>query len=242
MCTSQGILPDPRNQLLIDLFPIDSKKDRLSGLSFFIQKSRRTEAASAECPRLCQRESCPVIDHFSGSGYRYPDRAVWRTLPAKILPVCGTRGRCENQRSEASSRLRRPGCLSFAGVFALMCSSQKAGRRAKGDTGMQKSGAEVCPPPAPFGVFVFTGVFARMCSSQKNWQENQGGYGNAESGAEVCPPPALSRVFAFTGVPAYMRFSAQKNPPAGKPGDFYQAFAVRWVFSRAITTGGISTS
>lgn len=31
----KGILPDPRNQLLIDLFPIDSKKDRLSGLSFF---------------------------------------------------------------------------------------------------------------------------------------------------------------------------------------------------------------
>lgn len=35
MCTSQGILPDPRNQLLIDLFPIDSKRNRLSGLSFF---------------------------------------------------------------------------------------------------------------------------------------------------------------------------------------------------------------
>lgn len=30
--------------------------------------------------------------------------------------------------------------------------------------------------------------------------------------------------------------------PAFPPGDFYQAFAVRWVFSRAITTGGISTS
>lgn len=53
-----------------------------------------------------------MIDHFSGSDRRYPDRAVWRTAPAKILPVCGTGGRCGNQRSEASSHLRRRGvCL-----------------------------------------------------------------------------------------------------------------------------------
>ena len=71
MCTSQGILPDPRNQLLIDLFPIDSKKDRLSGLSFFY-----TETDPAEFPRIYQRGSCPVIDHLGGSDRRYPDPAV----------------------------------------------------------------------------------------------------------------------------------------------------------------------
>lgn len=66
-------------------------------------------------PRLCQKGSGPVIDHLGGSGCRYPDPAVWRTLPTKILPVCGTAGRCENQRSEASSRLRCLRCLPFCG-------------------------------------------------------------------------------------------------------------------------------
>lgn len=194
-------------------------------------------------PRLCQKGSGPVIDHLGGSGCRYPDPAVWRTLPTKILPVCGTAGRCENQRSEASSRLRRPGCLPFAGGLPTCVLRKKSPDWRAGDNAkIQKSGAESSPPPAPFGVFVFTGVFALMCSSQKTGRRTRGDAKIQKSGAEVCPSPALSRVFAFTGVPVHMRFSAQKNPPAFPPGDFYQAFAVRWVFSRAITTGGISTS
>lgn len=184
-----------------------------------------------------------MIDHLGGSDRRHPDPAVWRTLPTKVLPVCGTGGRCGNQRSEASSCLRRPGCLPFAGglptcVLRKKYPDWRAGDNAK----IQKPGAEVCPPPAPFGVFVFTGVFALMCSSQKTGRRTRGDAKIQKSGAEVCPSPALSRVFAFTGVPVHMRFPAQKNPPAFPPGDFYQAFAVRWVFSRAITTGGISTS
>ena len=177
-----------------------------------------------------------MIDHFGGSDRRPPDPAVWRTLPTKVLPVCGTGGRCGSQRSEASSRLRCLRCLPFAGVAANMCSSQKAGRKSQGRYGNAESGAESSPPPAPPGVFVFYRCVCPHVFFAKNWQENQGGYGNAESGAEVCPPPALSKAYLPHA------FSAHKNPPAGKPGDFYQAFAVRWVFSRAITTGGISTS
>ena len=185
---------------------------------------------------------CPVIDHLGGSDRRHPDPAVWRTLPAKILPVCGTAGRCGNQRSEASSRLRCSRCLPFAGVAANMCSSQKAGRKSQGRYGNAESGADVCPPPAPPGVFTFTGVFARMCSSQKTGRRTRGRCENTEirsgSLSIACPVQGV-RFYKRT---CRMRFSAQKNPPAGKPGDFYQAFAVRWVFSRAITTGGISTS
>lgn len=184
-----------------------------------------------------------MIDHLGGSGCRHPDPAVWRTLPAKILPVCGTGGRCGNQRSEASSRLRCRGVCLFAGGLPTCVLRKKSPDWRAGDNAkIQKSGAESSPPPAPFGVFVFTGVFALMCSSQKTGRRTRGDAKIQKSGAEVCPSPALSRVFAFTGAPVHMRFSAQKNPPAGKPGDFYQAFAVRWVFSRAITTGGISTS
>ena len=184
-----------------------------------------------------------MIDHLGGSDRRYPDRAVWRALPAKILPVCGIAGRCGNQRNEASSCLRCPRCLPFAGGLPTCVLRKKSPDWRAGDNAkIQKPGAEVCPPPAPFGVFVFTGVFALMCSSQKTGRRTRGDAKIQKSGAEVCPSPALSRVFAFTGVPVHMRFSAQKNPPAFPPGDFYQAFAVRWVFSRAITTGGISTS
>lgn len=139
-----------------------------------------------------------MIDHFGGSDRRHPDPAVWRTLPAKILPVCGTAGRCGSQRSEASSHLRLPGAFAFCGWPANMCSSQKnPPAESRGDAKIQKSGAEVCPPPAPFGV-----SFLQVCLPHvffaKNWQENQGGYGNAESGAEVCPPPALSKAYLPT--------------------------------------------
>ena len=139
MCTSQGILPDPRNQLLIDLFPSIQKRTGFRACPFSIQKSRRTEADPAECPRLCQRESCPVIDHLGGSDRRHPDPAVWRTPPAKILPVCGTAGRCENQRSEASSRLRCLGC-SFLQVCLPTCGfphKNPLEEEPGGDTGMQ---------------------------------------------------------------------------------------------------------
>ena len=170
-----------------------------------------------------------MIDHLGGSDRRYPDPAVWRTLPTKILLVCGTGGRCGNQRSEASSRLRRLGCLPFAGVAANMCSSQKIprlenqgvmrkyrNRERKAVRRLRRSGCsflQVCLP---------------ACVLRKKLAGEPGDNVKIQkSGAEVCPSPALSRVFTFTGVPAHMRFSAQKNPPAGKPGDFYQAFAVR---------------
>ena len=183
-----------------------------------------------------------MIDHLGGSDRRHPDRAVWRTLPAKIFPVCGTGGRCGNQRNEASNRLPCPGCLPFAGVAANMCSSQKAGRKSQGRYGNAESGAEVCPPPTPFGVFVFYRCVCPHVFFAKNWQENQGAmrkYRNQERKAVRCLPcPRCSLLQAYLSH-AVLR---TKNPPAGKPGDFYQAFAVRWVFSRAITTGGISTS
>ena len=162
-----------------------------------------------------------MIDHFGGSDRRYPDPAVWRTLPAKILPVCGTAGRCGNQRSEASSRLRRPGCLPFAGVAANMCSSQKIprlesqGRCENTEIGSGKQSAACAVRGVRFYRCVCPHVFFA-----KNWQEDQGGYGNAESGAEVCPSPALSRVFAFTGVPAHMRFPHKKIPRRESRGIF----------------------
>lgn len=78
-----------------------------------------------------------MIDHFGGGDRRYPDPAVWRTLPAKILPVCGTGGRCGNRRHEDSSCLPCPGC-SFLQVCLPTCVlCKKLAGRAKGDTGMQ---------------------------------------------------------------------------------------------------------
>lgn len=193
-------------------------------------------------PASARGGSCPRIDHLGGSDRRHPDPAVWRALPAKILPVYGTAGRCGNRRHEDSSSLRCSRCLPFAGVAANMCSSQKAGRKSQGRYGNAESGAEVCPPPAPFGVFVFTGVFARMCSSQKTGRRTRGRCENTEirSGSLSIACPVQGVCFYRCACP-YAVFRT-KNPPAGKPGDFYQAFAVRWVFSRAITTGGISTS
>ena len=162
-----------------------------------------------------------MIDHLGGGDRRHPDPAVWRTLPAKILPVCGTGGRCGNQRSEASSRLRCPGCLPFAGGLPTCVLRKKSPDWRAGDNAkIQKSGAESSPPPAPFGVFVFTGVFALMCSSQKTGRRTRGDAKIQKSGAEFCPSPALSRVFAFTGVPVHMRFSAQKIPRRESRGIF----------------------
>ena len=161
-----------------------------------------------------------MIDHLGGSGCRYPDPAVWRTLPAKVLPVCGTAGRCGNQRNEASSCLRRPGCLPFAGGLPTCVLRKKLAGEPGGDAKIQKSEAESSSLPAPFGVFVFTGVFALMCSSQKTGRRTRGDAKIQKSGAEVCPSPALSRVFAFTGAPVHMRFSAQKIPRRESRGIF----------------------
>ena len=161
-----------------------------------------------------------MIDHLGGSDRRHPDPALWRALPAKILPVCGTGGRCGNGRHEDSSRLRCLRCLPFAGVAANMCSLQKAGRRTRGDTGMQnqerKSVHRLRRPVCSLLQVCLPACVLR----KKNWQENQGGYGNVESGAEVCPSPALSKVFAFTSVPATCGFPHKKIPRRESRGIF----------------------
>ena len=162
-----------------------------------------------------------MIDHFSGSDRRHPDRAVWRTLPAKILPVCGKVWRCGNQRSEASSRLRCRGvCLLRAWLPTCALRKKSPDWRAGDNAKIQKSGVESSPPPAPFGVFVFTGVFALMCSSQKAGRRTRGDVKIQKSGAEVRPSPALSKVFAFTSVPATCGFPHKKIPRRESRGIF----------------------
>ena len=162
-----------------------------------------------------------MIDHLGGSGCRYPDPAVWRTLPAKILPVCGKAWRCGNQRSEASSRLPCPGCLLLqVCLSACVLRKKSPAEKARDNVKIQKPGAESSPPPAPFGVFVFTGVFALMCSSQKTGRRTRGDAKIQKSGAEVCPSPALSRVFAFTGVPSTCGFPHKKIPRLSRRGIF----------------------
>ena len=162
-----------------------------------------------------------MIDHLGGSDRRPPDPAVWRTLPAKILPVCGTAGRCGNQRSEASSRLRCRGvCLFAGGLPTCVLRKKSPAEKARDNVKIQKPGAESSPPPAPFGVFVFTGVFALMCSSQKTGRRTRGDAKIQKSGAEVCPSPALSRVFVFTSVPVTCGFPHKKIPRRESRGIF----------------------
>ena len=156
-----------------------------------------------------------MIDHFGGGDRRHPRRGFGRHgrsargAPARnVRPrpradgedAAQTPARCENQRSEASSRLPCPGC-SFLQVCLPTCVLCK---KLAGEQGTQCEDTEI----------------------------------GSGSLSIACPVQGV-RFYKCT---CHMRFSAQKNPPAGKPGDFYQAFAVRWVFSRAITTGGISTS
>ena len=182
-----------------------------------------------------------MIDHFGGSDRRHPDRAVWRTPPAKILPVCGKAWRCGNQRNEASNRLRRRGvCLLRAWLPTCVLRKKLAGepraiRECRIRSGKQSAACAV--RGVRFYRYVCPYVFFA-----KSWQENQGRCENTEIGSRslsiTCPVQSV-RFYRCACPHAVFR---TKNPPAGKPGDFYQAFAVRWVFSRAITTGGISTS
>lgn len=196
-------------------------------------------------PASARGASGPVIDHLGGSDRRYPDRAVWRTAPAKILPVCGKAWRCGNQRSEASSRLHCLRCLPFAGVAANMWfSAQKStGRRAKGDTGMQNQERKTVRRLRRSGCS-FLQVCLPACVLRKkspDWRA-RGRCENTEirSGSLSIACPVQGVCFYRCACPHSV--FRTKNPPAFPPGDFYQAFAVRWVFSRAITTGGISTS
>lgn len=205
------------------------KRTGFRACPFSIQKSRRTEADPAECPRLCQRESCPVIDHFSGSDRRYPDPALWSALPAKILPVCGTGGRCGNRRHEDSSRLRCRGVCLFAGVAANMCSSQKIprlesqgamrkyrNRERKSVRRLRRSGCSFLQACLPACVL-----------RKKTGRRTRGRCENTEirSGSLSIACPVQGVCFYRCACP-YAVFRT-KNPPAGKPGDFYQAFAVR---------------
>ena len=144
--------------------------------------------------------------------------------------------------------VRRAAACAVRGVCLLRAACQhvffaKSWQESQGqceDTEI-RSGKQSTACPA-HGVCLFAGVFALMCSSQKTGRRTRGRCENTEirsgSLSIACPVQGV-RFYKRT---CRMRFSAQKNPPAGKPGDFYQAFAVRWVFSRAITTGGISTS
>ena len=160
-----------------------------------------------------------MIDHLGGSDRRHPDRAVWRTLPAKILPVCGTGGRCGNQRSEASSRLRFPGC-SILQVCLPTCGfphKKSPGRR---DTGMQNQERKSVRRLRRSGCSFLQVCLSACVLRKKNWQENQGGCEDTEIGrgkqSAVCPVQGVR--FYRNACPH--AFSAQKIPRLESRGIF----------------------